>query len=258
MSIYNNTNIYYIYNSLKKYILLYRSDVYIVKKMCICISKGVCMEKINYQILCEARIAELQKQNKRPRLLLHTCCGPCSSYVLEYLSQYFAITVYYYNPNIDTAHEHALRIQEQAALIDKMHLDVQFVGVEYEPKIYYQAVKGLENEREGGKRCDVCFMLRLEKSAQYAKEHGFDYFTTSLSISPLKNSQKLNNIGKILEEKYGVRYLESDFKKRGGYQRSVVLSKKYNMYRQDYCGCIFSKNERMQQIQNATKQEQNS
>lgn len=200
--------------------------------------------KTNYQIICDQILQEISAQNHKPSLLLHTCCGPCSSYVLEYLSQYFRITVLYYNPNIDTVEEHALRTREQADLLKKMGLDICFVPTEYDPQTYYEAVKGHEQDREGGPRCSLCYRLRLEEAASYAKAQGFDFFTTSLSISPMKNAAKLNQIGLELEKEYGVRYLISDFKKKGGYLRSIALSKQFGMYRQEYCGCVFSKIER--------------
>lgn len=200
--------------------------------------------KINYHLLCEKTLEEIKKNNLKPRLLLHSCCGPCSSYVLEFLSLYFDITVLYYNPNIDTGDEYNHRAIEQKKLIENMGLNIKLIVLDYEPYVYYNSVKGYEDLKEGGKRCSICFNLRLEKTAQLAKELKFDYFTTSLSISPMKNSKVLNEIGNNLANKYGVPYLFSDFKKKGGYLRSIELSKKYNMYRQDYCGCIFSKKER--------------
>lgn len=199
---------------------------------------------INYQIICDKTISAIQSMNTRPKLLLHSCCAPCSSYVLEYLSKYFDITIFYYNPNIDTESEHSYRVEEQSRLIKMMNLDVDFVSVEYSPSDFFEAVKGYEHFKEGGPRCKICFELRLKKTAEYAKQHGYDFFTTTLSISPQKNSKLLNDIGIKLQEEYGVSYLQSDFKKRNGYLRSVELSKKYNIYRQNYCGCIFSKKER--------------
>lgn len=201
-------------------------------------------QKINYQLLCDKVISELENKGERPSLLLHSCCAPCSSYVLEYLSNYFDITVYYYNPNIDSEEEYYFRSSEQEKLIQLMNLSVDFASEEYSPDEFYDAVKGLEHFKEGGPRCKSCFELRLRKTAEYAKNHEFDFFTTTLSISPLKNSALLNEIGMKLQEEYGIRYLQSDFKKKNGYLRSVELSKKYNIYRQDYCGCTFSKNER--------------
>lgn len=203
-------------------------------------------QKRNYQKELEQVIAGLK--GEAPRLLLHSCCAPCSSYVLEYLSRYFQITVRYFNPNISPAEEYQKRLDEQARLIAAMPMEykasLQSPG--YEPSAFYQAVKGLEQIPEGGERCFACFALRLEDAARAAKEGGFDYFTTTLSISPLKNAQKLNEIGETMGEKYGVRWLPGDFKKKEGYKRSIVLSQEYGLYRQNYCGCVFSKKEAME------------
>lgn len=181
-----------------------------------------------------------------PSLLLHSCCAPCSSYVLEYLSQYFRITVFYYNPNITDQQEYDLRVQEQERLIRELpaRYPIRFVAGAYEPSSFYQVVKGLEKEPEGGARCEKCFVLRLEETAQLAKAEGYDYFTTTLTISPLKNAPLLNEIGEALAEQYQVAFLNSDFKKKNGYKRSTELSAQYGLYRQDYCGCIYSKVER--------------
>ncbi len=200
------------------------------------------MQKINYQLMLESEIKIISQNGTKPKLLLHTCCAPCSSYVLEYLASIFDITVYYYNPNITEKNEYTFRTEEVKRLLAEMTDNtVHFAEGEYEPKSFFDAVKGLESEKEGGKRCSRCYRLRIKKTAEYAKEHGFDYFTTTLSISPLKNAEKLNEIGKEESEKVGVKYLFSDFKKKNGYKRSIELSKKYNLYRQNYCGCIFSK-----------------
>ncbi len=199
------------------------------------------MNKVNYQKKLDDIIASLG--GSRPTLLLHSCCAPCSSYCLEYLSEYFDITVLYYDPNISPADEFFKRAREQQRLIDELlpaH-SVKLVIDDYEPEKFYSAVRGLENAPEGGERCFVCYGLRLERTAQYAAAHGFDWFCTTLSISPLKNCEKLNEIGMSLAEKYGVSYLPSDFKKRGGYKRSIELSREYGLYRQNYCGCVFSK-----------------
>lgn len=204
------------------------------------------MNKINYQKKLDKLIEELGKEGKVPSLLIHSCCAPCSSYVLDYLSNYFKITVLYYNPNIYPPIEYDKRAKEQEDLILKMDTKypITFKKEEYEPKVFYQAVKGMEHLKEGGERCFVCYELRLREAATIAKQGGFDYFTTTLSISPLKNSEKLNSIGAELEKEYGVSYLYSDFKKKEGYKKSIELSKKYDLYRQDYCGCVFSKRER--------------
>lgn len=180
-----------------------------------------------------------------PTLLLHSCCAPCSSYVLEYLSEYFAITVFYYNPNIYPESEYALRVEEQKRLIDQLPAKnpIQLIEGNFDPKEFYQAVKGLEQIPEGGERCHACFRLRLEETARLAAKHHFDYFTTTLTISPLKNAAKLNEIGEALAQEYNLTWLPSDFKKKNGYKRSTELSAVYGLYRQDYCGCVFSKRE---------------
>lgn len=197
------------------------------------------MQKINYQRELDALIASL---DKTPRLLLHSCCAPCSSYCLEYLSQYFEITVLYYDPNIYPEEEFRKRAEEVRRLISQMPFKnhVSLVVDDYDPDEFFDAVKGLEDAPEGGERCFVCYRLRLERAARYAAEHGFDYFCSTLSISPLKNAQKLNEIGSELSEIYKVPNLPNDFKKKGGYLRSIELSREYDLYRQNYCGCVFS------------------
>lgn len=204
-------------------------------------------QKVNYQRVLEDTIARQQKEGKVPKLLLHSCCAPCSSYVLEYLSQYFEITVLYYNPNISPETEYRARVAEQERLIRELPTKhpVTFLAGEYHPEQFYGAVKGLEDCPEGGERCTICFEMRLREAAQTAKNGGFDYFTTTLSISPLKNAEKLNSIGASLAQEYGIAYLHSDFKKKNGYKRSVELSAEYGLYRQDYCGCVFSKEARL-------------
>lgn len=199
--------------------------------------------KQNYQIILDREISALN--GRRPSLLLHSCCGPCSTYVLEYLSRFFDITVFYYNPNIYPADEFFKRVDEQKRLIAAMFPDgsVGFSEGAFDDCNFYETVKGLENVPEGGERCFKCYRLRLEETAQKAAEGGFEYFTTTLSISPHKNAQALNDIGGETAEKYGVKYLFSDFKKKNGYKRSCELSAQYGIYRQDYCGCIFSKRE---------------
>jgi len=201
---------------------------------------------INFQKELDKLIIKLQEQNKVPTLLLHSCCAPCSSYVIEYLSQYFHLTVFYYNPNISELEEYKKRVQEQKRLISEFptKYKVDFLEGTYDNENYNKSVSGLEDCKEGGKRCFVCFDMRLRETAKVAKQGGFDYFTTTLSISPLKNSAKLNEIGHNLGIEYGIEYLLSDFKKKDGYKRSTELSKQYDLYRQNYCGCIFSKNER--------------
>lgn len=198
------------------------------------------MQKTNYQHELDKLIAAL---DKTPRLLLHACCAPCSSYVLEYLSSYFEITVLYYNPNISPLEEFQKRAEELRRLISELPVKnpVELVVDDYDPGEFLKAVKGLESAPEGGERCFVCYKLRLERAAKYAADHGFDYFCSTLSISPLKNAQKLNEIGAELSEIYSVSSLPNDFKKRGGYLRSIELSREYDLYRQNYCGCAFSR-----------------
>ena len=176
-------------------------------------------------------------------LLLHSCCAPCSSYVLDYLSRYFRITVLYYNPNITASAEYFKRVEEQKRLIEEMEFKnpVTFIEGRFEPTEFYSAVKGLEDCKEGGERCFRCYELRLREAAEYAQKGGFDYFTTTLSISPLKNAAKINEIGERLAEEYKVKHLPSDFKKKEGYKKSTILSKEHGLYRQNYCGCVFSK-----------------
>lgn len=200
------------------------------------------MNKKNYQKELEKIINRNIQEKLIPNLLIHSCCAPCSSYVLEYLSNYFHITILYYNPNIFPKTEYEYRILEQERLINSMPFfhPVQFIPTEYTPNDFYSIVKGFEEEEEGGERCAKCYRLRLEYAAKTAKQMGFDYFTTTLSISPLKNAERLNEIGLELEKEYGISYLVSDFKKKNGYQRSVELSKKYELYRQNYCGCVYS------------------
>lgn len=204
--------------------------------------------KRNYQKELEKILEKLDPKTP-PRLLLHSCCAPCSSYVLEYLSGYFAITVLYYNPNISPKEEYLKRKAEQLRLIreGKWANPVEILDCDWEADRFEEMAKGLEQEPEGGVRCFGCYALRLERTAELAKAEDYDYFATTLSISPLKNAQKLNEIGQALGKKYDVLYLPSDFKKREGYKRSIVLSEQYGLYRQDYCGCVYSKAERERQ-----------
>ena len=201
------------------------------------------MNKINYQKQLDKIIDEIQKSKEIPTLLLHSCCAPCSSYVLEYLSQYFKITIFYYNPNISPEEEYKKRVEEQKRLISQLPTKnpVSFVEGEYIPQDFYNMAKGMEDLKEGGERCFKCYRLRLEKTAKLAKSKGFDYFTTTLSISPYKNAPKLNEIAEELSEIYSVKNLPADFKKKEGYKRSIQLSSEYNLYRQNYCGCVYSK-----------------
>ena len=208
------------------------------------------MNNVNYQKLLDALLEQIKEENERSgrpaTLFLHSCCAPCSSYVLEYLSDYFEITDFFYNPNIEPEEEYRHREAELEGLIGEMHpaYPIHFQAGRYDPSEYYDAVRGLEQIREGGERCFACYRLRMEEAARHAADGGYDYFTTTLSISPLKNAAKINEIGRELEETYGVKHLPSDFKKKGGYQRSIELSKQYSLYRQDYCGCIYSERER--------------
>ena len=216
------------------------------------------MNRENYQKALERILCSLPEENNGdragsgesavtvPRLFLHSCCAPCSSYVLEYLSEYFSITVFYYNPNIFPAEEYEKRVKEQEALILRLPAKhrISFLEGPYEQERFYEMAKGLELEPEGGERCFRCYHLRLLEAAQMARAGAFDYFTTTLSISPLKDAEKLNEIGEKLAREYGVAYLNSDFKKRNGYKRSIELSREYGLYRQDYCGCVYSLRER--------------
>ena len=201
------------------------------------------MNKRNFQKEMDKLIEQNLKDGITPSLLLHSCCAPCSSYVLEYLSQFFNITVLYYNPNISPKDEYLYRLQEEKRLISEMKFKnlVKILDCDYNADEFFTVAKGLEKEPEGGKRCEKCFDLRLDFTAKTAKENKFDYFATTLTISPLKNANLINQIGESLAEKYNVKYLSSDFKKKEGYKRSITLSKEYNMYRQNYCGCIYSK-----------------
>lgn len=196
---------------------------------------------INYQKALDRTIEQLN--GRTPHLLLHSCCAPCSSYCLEYLSQYFEITVFYYNPNIFPPEEYSLRVEEQQRLAQQLpHANpIHFMEGEYNPDCFFEAVRGLENEKEGGARCKICFEMRLRRAALAATQLHSDYFTTTLSISPLKDAQLLNQLGAKIGAEMGVAYLHSDFKKRNGYQRSTELSKQYGLYRQSYCGCVFSR-----------------
>lgn len=201
------------------------------------------MNKRNFQKEMDKLIEQNLKDGITPSLLLHSCCAPCSSYVLEYLSQFFNITVLYYNPNISPKDEYLYRLQEEKRLISEMKFKnpVKILDCDYNADEFFTVAKGLEKEPEGGKRCEKCFDLRLDFTAKTAKENKFDYFATTLTISPLKNANLINQIGESLAEKYNVKYLSSDFKKKEGYKRSITLSKEYNLYRQNYCGCIYSK-----------------
>lgn len=211
------------------------------------------MIKINYQKKLDDIINLIKEKNEVPKLLLHSCCAPCSSYVLEYLSDYFKITVFYYNPNIYPESEYIKRVNEEKRFISefKTKYKVDFIDGSYESDKFFEMAKGLEKVKEGGERCFRCYELRLRKTAEMAKKGEYDYFTTTLSISPYKNAQKLNEIGEKLSSEYGIKYLYSDFKKKNGYKRSIELSKIYNLYRQNYCGCIYSKAERDEKLKDS-------
>ena len=203
------------------------------------------MNKINYQKELERLLTGIEKSVKVPSLMLHSCCAPCSSYVLEYLCRYFRITVLYYNPNIMTVSEYKKRVEEQLRLIAVYNEEgrghpIEVMEGDYEPDRFLETVKGLEGCAEGGERCFRCYEMRLRKTAETALQGRFDYFTTTMTISPMKNAEKINEIGRYLEAEYQTAWLVSDFKKRDGYKRSIELSHKYNLYRQDFCGCAFS------------------
>ena len=216
------------------------------------------MGKVNYARQTEAVIEDLKREGRRPRLLLHSCCAPCSSHCMEYLREYFDLTVYYYNPNIDEEKEYAFRLAEEKRLIAEYNRQVEegdfasmrstpaasrieVLEAPYDPDRWHACVRGLEDCPEGGDRCTVCFGLRLEETARAAREGGFDFFTTTLTISPLKDAERLNRIGQKMGERYGVAFLPSDFKKKDGYRRSTELSGLFGLYRQNYCGCSCSK-----------------
>ena len=202
--------------------------------------------KINYNLILEETIASCQKQGIVPEVMLHSCCAPCSSYVLSLLGEYFRVRVFYYNPNIYPEEEYRMRAREQERFIAKFptRYPVDYVEGIYDTDRFYEMAMGLEDEPERGARCHKCYRLRLSETAKQAKRDGFDYFTTTLSISPQKDSAVLNEIGHEVSEEYGIPYLYSDFKKKDGYLKSTKLSAEYGMYRQDYCGCVFSYNER--------------
>ena len=215
-------------------------------------------KKRNYQKEMEKIINGFLGEKKT--LLLHSCCAPCNSAVLEKLQEIFHVTVFYYNPNITKKAEYERRVREQRRLVEHFnkenpHLPIALIEGKYEPEKFLKMSKGLETEPEGGSRCSGCYGIRLEETARMAKEKGFDYFTTSLTISPMKNAEKLNCLGEAMAEKYGVNFLPSDFKKKEGYKRSIQLSQELNLYRQDYCGCGFSEAESIRRKQEKGKQE---
>ncbi|MDE6566631.1 MAG: epoxyqueuosine reductase QueH [Lachnospiraceae bacterium] len=201
------------------------------------------MNTVNYQKELDRMIENLTERGEVPTLLMHSCCAPCSSYCLSYLAEYFHITIYYYNPNIYPETEYQKRVKEQQRLIQELPVKypITFLEGAYDPERFFAMAEGMEQIPEGGERCFHCYEMRQREAALAAKEGGFDYFTTTLSVSPHKNAQKLNEIGLRLQEEYGVKYLVSDFKKRGGYLKSIELSREYDLYRQNYCGCVYSK-----------------
>lgn len=200
------------------------------------------MNTVNYQKELDRMIENLTERGEVPALLMHSCCAPCSSYCLSYLAEYFHITIYYYNPNIYPETEYQKRVKEQQRLIQELPVKypITFLEGPYDPERFFAMAEGMEQIPEGGERCFHCYEMRQREAALAAKEGGFDYFTTTLSVSPHKNAQKLNEIGLRLQEEYGVKYLVSDFKKRGGYLKSIELSREYDLYRQNYCGCVYS------------------
>lgn len=204
---------------------------------------------MNYEVEMTKILEEMKTRQVTPTLLLQSCCAPCSSYVLERLTPYFHITIFYYNPNIEPKEEYEKRKEEEKQFIAKLKSPnrLDMIDCDYDNDIFHDVVTGLENELEGGARCFRCYDLRLRATAKKAKELGYDYFATTLTVSPYKNAMKLNEIGKDLEKEYGVSYLPSDFKKKNGYLRSIELSKEYSLYRQDYCGCIYSKKNKCQE-----------
>ena len=219
------------------------------------------MNKQNYQLVLEKTLKDIERAagekgvETPPSLLMHCCCAPCSSYCLEYLNRYFSITAYYYNPNISPKEEYDHRVGELRRLWQSMPLVHEAAVMEgpYEPEVFEEMAEGLTNVPEGGERCRRCYEMRLRQTARAARDGGYDYFTTTLSISPLKRADWLNEIGGRLSEEFGVPYLYSDFKKKGGYQRSIELSAIYGLYRQDYCGCVYSRRERDARVKDREK-----
>lgn len=199
--------------------------------------------RINYQRLLDRLLEKIAQEGRTPSLLLHSCCAPCSSYVLEYLSSFFHITLFFYNPNIYPQEEYDLRLSEVKRLVNEINTNhpIKIIEGDYIPDVFYKAVRGMEQEEECGERCHACYHLRLEETARLAQKLGFDYFTTTLSIGPKKDSNKINEIAEEIAEIYKTYHLPSDFKRKKGYERSIVLSREHNLYRQNYCGCIFSR-----------------
>lgn len=198
---------------------------------------------MNFQLKLEEIIEKNQQDNYIPTLLLHSCCAPCSSYCLEYLSNYFKITIFYYNPNITDSEEYLKRVIEQKRLIKELpcKYEIKFIEGNYNPNVFFNMAKGLEEAPERGERCFKCYRIRMQETARIGEQLNFDYFATTLTLSPYKNANKINEIGQELEQEYNIKYLYSNFKKKNGYKRSIELSNIYNLYRQNYCGCIYSK-----------------
>ncbi|NLM49943.1 MAG: epoxyqueuosine reductase QueH [Clostridiaceae bacterium] len=198
---------------------------------------------VNYQQKLDMILKELEKEKTTPKILLHSCCAPCSSYVITYLSGYFAIDLLYYNPNIMPIEEYNKRKSEQIRFLKEVKTKnpINFIDSDYDNENFLKLIKGYENEKEGGTRCHICYRLRLEAAAKAGRARDCGYFLSTLSVSPYKNAQIINEIGEELSKIYGIKHLPNDFKKRGGYQKSIELSKEYNLYRQNYCGCVFSK-----------------
>ena len=199
---------------------------------------------MNFQILLEEELKKIKNNNTKLKLLLHACCAPCSSYVIEYLSNYFDITIYYYNPNTYPEEEFNRRLEELKRFLKEFNSYVKLLVKEYNPNEFYNSIKGLEKLGERSERCYECYKLRMFETAKFGCENNFDYFTTTLSISPYKEAKWINEIGNDIERELGIKYLYSDFKKKNGYKRSIELSKQYKLYRQEYCGCVYSKQER--------------
>lgn len=208
--------------------------------------------KINYDLLMKKEIEKISTLSKKPRLLIHSCCAPCSSAVIECLLNYFEITIFFYNPNITFEMEYIKRLEELKEYIKMREYNITIIEGEYLPKTdFFEKIKGLEKEKEGGKRCFECYKLRMEKTAKRGVKDKFDYFTTALSISPHKNAHKINQIGENLEKEFGIKFLFADFKKGNRYLYSIEISKEYELYRQDYCGCIYSKqNKKLWEVYN--------
>ena len=244
-----------VYVKRKKVDFFFICDIIIVYTHFALSLKGVLklMNKINYGLLCDNILKDIEASGNKKKLLLHVCCAPCSSSVIEYLEKYFDITLFFYNPNISDEEEFYYRLSELQRFVEERGGPIyRIITPQYDPHEFFGISSGLENENEGGKRCVECYTQRLRNTALYAEKGGFDYFTTTLSVSPYKNAAKLNEIGLSLENESGAKYLVSDFKKKNGYLRSIELSSVYSLYRQDYCGCVFSQREALKRKASAT------